>query len=184
MDSKQLTDLIKWANSADHKLQRTEDTSLLSEERFLIDLNPLFESLTKPTSLQDAMSLLQWDRTKSGGIVNKSSYERAKTEQNNLRKALQLTPDTDSPWKKVQYQDWKDKVIVICLSAVQKIAVAGVKQDNPLNWIYSPKLVDPTTTVRKQSDNIEGLQYLHPLLLDSPWEEPPKLDDLDPSSWY
>jgi hypothetical protein len=32
--------------------------------------------------------------------------------------------------------------------------------------------------VRKQDDNIEGLQYLHPLLLDSPWEEPARLDDL------
>ncbi len=67
---------------------------------------------------------------------------------------------------------------MICLNAVQKISVAGIKHDNPLNWIYSPKLVDPAKTVRKQDDNIEGLQYLHPLLLDSPWEEPAKLDDL------
>jgi hypothetical protein len=58
--------------------------------------------------------------------------------------------------------------------------LAGIKSDNPLHWIYSPKLVDPTKTVRKQDDNIEGLQYLHlhPLLLDSPWEEPVILDDL------
>ena len=70
-------------------------------------------------------------------------------EQNNLRRALQLNPDTDSPWEKVQYQDWKDKVTVICLSAIQKIAVAGIKHDNPLNWIYSPKLVDPAKTARK-----------------------------------
>ncbi len=80
--------------------------------------------------------------------------------------------------EKVQYQDWKDKVTVIVLSAVQKIAIAGVKSDNPLHWIYSPKLIDPIKTVRKQDDNIEGLQYLHPLLLDSPWEEPDKLDSL------
>ena len=79
MDTKQLTDLIKRV-SADQKLQRTEDTSLLSEERYPMDLNPLFESLTKPTSLQDAMSLLQWDRTKAGGFIDKSSYERAKAE--------------------------------------------------------------------------------------------------------
>ncbi len=85
---------------------------------------------------------------------------------------------TDSPWERVQYQDWKDKITVIVLSAIQKVAIAGVKSDNPLHWIYSPKLVDPTKTVRKQDDNIEGLQYLHPLLLDSPWEEPVKLDDL------
>jgi hypothetical protein len=38
--------------------------------------------------------------------------------------------------------------------------------------------VDPTKTVRKQDDNIEGLQYLHPLLLDSPWEEPKIIDDV------
>ena len=38
--------------------------------------------------------------------------------------------------------------------------------------------MDPTKTIRKQDDNIEGLQYLHPLLLDSPWEEPAQLDDL------
>ena len=58
------------------------------------------------------------------------------------------------------------------------MAIAGIKSDNPLHWIYSPKLVDPTKTIRKQDDNIEGLQYLHPLLLDSPWEEPSQLDDL------
>ncbi len=67
---------------------------------------------------------------------------------------------------------------MIVLSAVQKIAIAGVKSDNPLHWIYSPKLVDPTKTVRKQDDNIEGLQYLHLLLLNSPWEEPAKLNSL------
>ncbi len=176
IDTKQLTDLIKRV-STDQKLQLTEDTSLLSEERYPLELSPLFESLAKPTSLQDAMNLLQWDRTKAGGYLDKGAHEQAKVQQNSLRRALQLTPDTDSPWEKVQYhQDWKDKITVIVLSAVQKVAIAGVKSDNPLHWIYNPKLVDPTKTVRKQDDNIEGLQYLHPLLLDSPWEEPEKLD--------
>ncbi len=50
MDNKQLTDLIKRV-STDQKLQLTEDTSLLSEERYPFELSPLFESLTKPTSL-------------------------------------------------------------------------------------------------------------------------------------
>jgi hypothetical protein len=109
MNSNQLNDLLKRV-SIDHKLQRTEDTNLLSEERYryLMELSPLFESLTKPTSLQDAIGLLRWDRTESGSFVGKSSYEHTKIEQNNLRKALQLTPDTDCPWEKVQYQDWKD----------------------------------------------------------------------------
>ena len=177
IDTKQLASLIKRV-STDQKLQLTEDTSLLSEERYPLELSPLFESLTKPTSLQDAMNLLQWDRTKASGYLDRGALEQAKVQQNSLRKALQLTPDTDSPWEKVQYQDWKDKITVIVLSAVQKVAIAGVKSDNPLHWIYSPKLVDPTKTIRRQDDNIEGLQYLHPLLLDSPWEEPSKLDDL------
>ncbi len=46
MDNKQLTDLIKRV-STDQKLQLTEDTSLLSEERYPFELSPLFESLTK-----------------------------------------------------------------------------------------------------------------------------------------
>jgi hypothetical protein len=177
MDNKQLTDLIKRV-STDQKLQLTDDTSLLSEERYPLELSPLFESLTKPTSLQDAMNLLQWDRTKVGNYLDKTAYEHAKVQQNSLRRALQLTLDTDSPWEKIQYQDWKDKITVIVLSEVQKVAIAGVKSDNPLHWIYSLKLVDPTKTVRKQNDYIEGLQYLHPLLLDPPWEEPAKLDSL------
>ena len=177
MNNNQLNDLLKRI-STDHKLKRTEDTSLLSEERYPVDLSPLFESLTKTTSLQDAMSLLKWDRTKSGNLLDKTSYESAVTEQNSLRKALQLTPDTDSPWEKVHYQDWKDKITLICISAVQKVAMIGINQKNPLSWIYNPQLVDPTKKVRNQDDNIEGLQYLHPLLLDSPWEEPSNLDDL------
>ena len=177
IDTKQLASLIKRV-STDQKLQLTEDTSLLSEERYPLELSSLFESLTKPTSLQDAMDLLQWDRTKASSYLERGALEQAKVQQNSLRKALQLTPDTDSPWEKVQYQDWKDKVTVIVLSAVQKVAIAGIKSDNPLHWIYSPKLVDPTKTIRNKDDNIEGLQYLHPLLLDSPWEEPALLDDL------
>ena len=66
IDTKQLASLIKRV-STDQKLQLTEDTSLLSEERYPLELSPLFESLTKPTSLQDAMNLLQWDRTKASG---------------------------------------------------------------------------------------------------------------------
>jgi hypothetical protein len=92
MNTSQFTELIKRVG-ADHRLQRTEDTSLLSEERHLMDLSPLFENLTKSTSLQDAVSLLQW-------LELVALYERAKAEQNNLRKALQLLPDTDSPWVK------------------------------------------------------------------------------------
>jgi hypothetical protein len=179
MNTNQLNYYLLKRISTDHKLKRTEDTSLLSEERYPVDLSPLFESLTKPTSLlQDAISLLRWDRTKSGNFVDKTSYEHAKTEQNNLRKALQLIPDTDSPWEKVYYQDRKDKITVICLSAVQKVAMIGINHKNPLSWIYTPKLVDPAKTVRNHDDNIEGLQYLHPLLLDSPWEEPANLNDL------
>jgi hypothetical protein len=74
IDNKQLTDLIKRV-STDQKLQLTEDTSLLSEERYPLELSPLFESLTKPTSLQDAMNLLQWDRTKAGGYLDKGALE-------------------------------------------------------------------------------------------------------------
>ncbi len=70
IDNKQLTDLIKRV-STDQQLQLTEDTSLLSKERYPLELSPLFESLTKPTSLQDAMNLLQWDRTKAGGYLDR-----------------------------------------------------------------------------------------------------------------
>ncbi len=117
------------------------------------------------------MSLFQWDRTKAGGYLDKAAYdEHAKLQQNSLRKALQLTPDTDSPWEKVQYQDWKDKITVIALSAVQKVAIAGVKSDNPLHWIYSPiagvkgdnplhwiyspKQVDPNIIYRQRKDTL------------------------------
>ncbi len=50
------------------------------------------------------MNLLQWDRTKASGYLDRGAPEQAKVQQNSLRKALQLTPDTDSPWEKVQYQ--------------------------------------------------------------------------------
>ncbi len=81
MNSNQFGDLLKRIGN-DHKLQRTEDTSLLSEERYPMELSPLFDSLTKPTSLQDAVNLLRWDRTKAGTHVDKSQLELAKTQQN------------------------------------------------------------------------------------------------------
>jgi hypothetical protein len=58
------------------------------------------------------------------------------------------------------------------------VATIGINHKNPLSWIHTPKLVDPTKTVRNHDDNIEGLQYLHSLLLDSPWKEPANLNDL------
>ena len=73
MDNKQFTDLAKRV-STEQKLQVTEDTSLVSEERYPFELSPLFESLAKPTSLQDAVSLFQWDRTKAGHL-DKGAYE-------------------------------------------------------------------------------------------------------------
>ena len=95
IDSKQFTDLVKRV-STDQKLQLTEDTSLLSEERYPFELSPLFESLTKPTSLQDAMNLLQWDRAKAGGYLDKGAYEQAKEQQNNLRERQSLALDIQS----------------------------------------------------------------------------------------
>ncbi len=58
MNSNQFGDLLERIGN-DHKLQLTEDTSLFSEERYPMELSPLFDSLTKPTSLQDAVNLLK-----------------------------------------------------------------------------------------------------------------------------
>jgi hypothetical protein len=57
MNTSQLADLVKRkGQGADHRLQRTDDTSLfLSEEKYPMELSPLFENLTKPTSLQNAV---------------------------------------------------------------------------------------------------------------------------------
>ena len=75
IDTKQLASLIKRV-STNQKLQLTEYTSLLSEERYPLELSPLFEGLTKPTSLQDAMNLLQWDRTRASGHLDRGALIR------------------------------------------------------------------------------------------------------------
>jgi hypothetical protein len=69
------------------------------------DDNPGFSiALTHDNNLRDDLNDDQcthenkWDRTKAGSFVDKTLYEHTKIEQNNLRKAFQLTPDTDNPW--------------------------------------------------------------------------------------
>jgi hypothetical protein len=81
----------------------------------------------------------------------------------------------------VQYQDWLEGQGYSYLSQRGTESGPDPARYQPKELFeldIQPQARKPCSHSKEAGDNIEGLQYLHSLLLDSPWEEPVKLDDL------
>ncbi len=99
-----------------------------------------------------------------------------------LRATLQLTPNTDNPWEKHTFKDWKHRVTNICLQAVQKALKNYDKSSS--SFLFTPQDSTAATSVHSHvsskrshtKSNIEGLLLYHPLIVQHPWEPTKDLD--------
>ncbi len=119
LSAKQMRALLQ-SISADHQLWQSKDSILLAEDQYPEALDAMFTRLTIPTTLQNTMNLLQWNRKtestaydadlKSSTIINQDYL---------IRNTYQLVPTADNPWDNNTFRQWKYFVTNLCLSAVQ-----------------------------------------------------------------
>jgi hypothetical protein len=115
--------LLLQSITADPQFKQSKDSKLilLAEDQYPENLDALFTMLSVPTTLQNTMTLLKWNRsrvacdTTYGSVLKSTSI----TNQDYLRKTYQLTPTADNPWDLNTFRHCKYIVTNLCLSAVQ-----------------------------------------------------------------
>ena len=175
LNAKQMRQLLQ-SISTDPQLKQSKDSILLAEDQYPESLDAIFTRLTNPTTLQNTISLLKWNR-KSGG-TNYDAELKAITikSQDYIRTTYQFTPTSESPWDTYTFRQWKYFVTNLCLSAVQEALKSG---DNAkgMQHLFTPDRSDQAKgAVHNTRNNVQGMLLYHPILLKSPWQAP---DDLD-----
>jgi hypothetical protein len=177
LNAKQMRSLLQSIHS-DPQLKQSKDSILLAEDQYPESLDTIITRLTTPTTLQNTINLLQWDRRVVSSALDADLRATTIASQDLMRKSYELVPTADSPWDTYTFRKWKYFVTNICLSAVQD-ALKGGAQDSSkgMQHLFAPDRSDhskgPTHNSRS---NVQGLLLYNPILLDSPWQAP---DDLD-----
>ena len=175
INAKKMRQLLQ-SISTDPQLKQSKDSILLAEDQYPESLDAIFTRLTTPTTLQNTINLLKWNR-KSGG----SSYDaelKAITIKNQdyMRTTYQFTPTAESPWDTYTFRQWKYFVTNLCLSAVQEALQAG-DRDKGMKHLFTPDRSDESKGASHNTrNNVQGMLLYHPILLNSPWQAP---DDVD-----
>ena len=94
--AKQMRQLLR-SISTDPQLTQSKDSILLAEDQYPEVLDAIFTRLATPTSLQNTMNLLQWNR-KAGGAYDAELKATTTASQDYMRATYQLTPTADNPW--------------------------------------------------------------------------------------
>jgi hypothetical protein len=175
LSAKQMRSLLQ-SISSDPQLKQSKDSILLPEDQYPESLDAIFTRLTTPTTLQNTMHLLQWNRKKESTEYDAALRTSTIINQDYLRNTYQLVPTSDNPWDTNTFRQWKYFITNLCLSAVQDALKSGEYSKN-LQYLFSPDKSEETTgAARKSKTNVQGLLLYHPILLASPWQAPNDLD--------
>jgi hypothetical protein len=118
MTAKQMRLLLQ-SISADPQMKQSQDSILLAEDQYPENLDTIFTKLSVPSTLQNTMTLLQWNRKSCDSTYDSVLRSTSVTNQDYLRKTYQLIPTSDNPWDMNTFRRWKYFVTNLCLSAVQ-----------------------------------------------------------------
>jgi hypothetical protein len=118
LTAKQMRQLLQNI-SADPQLKQSQDSILLAEDQYPEALEAIFTRLTTPTTMQNTMHLLQWNRKTESAAFDADLKATTMANQDYLRKTYQLVPTNDNPWDTNTFRRWKYFVTNLCLSAVQ-----------------------------------------------------------------
>ena len=138
MTAKQMRSLLE-SISADPQLKQSKDSILLAEDQYPEHLDSIFNKLTTPTTLQNTMTLLQWNRHSCDSTYDAVLKSTSITNQEYLRKTYQLIPTADNPWDLNTFRQWKYFVTNLCLSAVQE-AMKASEYGKSLKYLFRPDL--------------------------------------------
>ena len=174
LNAKQMRTLLQ-SISTDPQLKQSKDSILLAEDQYPESLDAIFTRLTTPTTLQNTLDLLKWNR-KSGG----TNYDAELTaitikSQDYMRATYQFTATAESPWDTYTFRQWKYFVTNLCLSAVQEALKAGDNAKS-MQHLFAPDRDQAAGAAHNTKKNVQGMLLYHPIILNSPWQAP---DDLD-----
>ena len=175
MTSKEMRALLL-SISADPQMKQSKDTILLAEDKYPENLDALFNKLTLPTSLQNTMTLLQWNRNTCDATYDAALKNTSIINQDYLRKQYQLVPTADNPWDSNTFRQWKYFVTNLCLSAVQDVMKVS-EYGKSLKYLFQADTTEETKKEQHNTkNNVQGLLLYHPILLNSPWQAPEDLN--------
>ena len=176
LTAKQMRQLLQ-SISADPQLKQSQDSILLAEDQYPEALEAIFTRLTTPTTMQNTMHLLQWNRKTESAAFDADLKATTMANQDYLRKTYQLVPTGDNPWDTNTFRRWKYFVTNLCLSAVQD-ALKYSDSSRNLQYLFAPdQKENEAGAARKSKSNVQGLLLYHPILLSSPWQAPDDIDD-------
>ena len=176
LTAKQMRQLLQ-SISADPQLKQSQDSILLAEDQYPDALEAIFTRLSTPTTMQNTMNLLQWNRKTESTAFDAELKASTIKNQDYLRNTYQLVPTADNPWDTNTFRRWKYFVTNLCLSAVQDALKSSDNSKN-LQYLFSPDQTENAAgAARKSKSNVQGLLLYHPILLSSPWQAPDDIDD-------
>jgi len=128
----------------------------------------------KPSSLDNRVSILTWDRNLSDQVDEADALELCAL-QRDLRLKYYFTASSANPWNKSTFTKWRHVVEASVLQAMQT-AYKGQEDDSLLRNVYGAHVNSMPKPDPTGQTNVQGLAICHPIILDSPWAEP---DDLE-----
>ncbi len=140
INAKQMRQLLQ-SISTDPQLRQSKDSILLAEDQYPESLDTIFTRLTTPTTLQNTISLLKWNRESGGSNYDAELKAITIKNQDYVRTTYQFTPTAESPWDTYTFRQWKYFVTNLCLSAVQEALQAGDKVKG-MKHLFTPDRSD------------------------------------------
>ncbi len=154
--------------SADPQMKQSKDTILLAEDKYPEHLDAIFTKLTLPTSLQNTMTLLQWNRNTCDATYDSALKGTSIINQDYLRKQYQLVPTADNPWDSNTFRQWKYFVTNLCLSAIQDV-MKVTEYGKSMKYLFQADTTEETKKEQHNTkNNVQGLLLYRPILLNSP----------------
>ena len=139
LHAKQLLRSLLQSIHATPQLRQSKDSILLAEDQYPEALDTIITKLTTPTTLQNTISLLQWDRRTVGSTLDAELRATTIASQDLMRKSYELVPTADSPWDTYTFRKWKYFVTNICLSAMQDALKTGAhKASKGMQHLFAP----------------------------------------------
>jgi hypothetical protein len=142
LNAKQMRSLLQSIHS-DPQLRQSKDSILLAEDQYPETLDAIITRLTTPTTLQNTINLLQWNRRAVSSALDAELRATTIASQDLMRKSYELLPTADSPWDSYTFRKWKYFVTNICLSAVQEAFKAGANEASKgMQHLFAPDRSD------------------------------------------
>ena len=162
-----------------------EDTLVVGAHDGSLDLNDLYPVAPHPflaksiksgqrTTLANRVLVLNWDRSTSTQVDQEDAAE-LEIIQKDLREKFYFTASAANPWDNATFTKWRHVIETSVLQTMQS-AYKGQEDDSLLRNVFGAHDLNPKPDATGQT-NMQGLVICHPIILDSPWSEPPNLQD-------